>query len=421
MTIVENALQDVRAEWVEETTVGEPPADPSWNKFSDYLDNGPGWTPALDQTNNNAVGSGQVVEITRGSEDTHEFTLEYWAQRALVDGSGNVQDPIAYPFLHDYSDEYTSHTIVWRREVTSGGADGAGYRVFTVGLGARPISATIPGDPGESSPQSLELSYEAEYGRSHRIDQPSSGTTLDVVSTDAGDTSVDVTIEDEGASTTETITLDGTTTKTTSGSFADIDAVYVSSGEPQGDITVSDGSGTNFVTLQGITTNGVDYDIGVPPLGSGSHASDIGNDPNQYLGLNTATSFGGNLITPDRIHQFDLAAEMDTNTNAQQGTRRPTIDIGPVEITADADAASEDESTQQIQSYLQGYSGDVTYALGGTSTGGGVTDITLEDAQVTDVDDQSFGAGDANNIFGITLTAQDTGDDGQAATMTNTT
>lgn len=421
MTITENALQGVRAEWVPETTVGEAPTDPTWHKFSDYLDDGPGWSPAVNQSENTPVGSGHISHISRGAEDVHELTIQYWAQRALVDGSGTVQDPIAHPFLHDYSSEYPSHTVVWRREVTSGGADGAGFRVYTVALGARPISATIPGDPGDASPQSLELGYEAEYARSHRVDQPSSATTLDIASSDSADTAVDVTIEDEGASTTETITLNGTTAQTTTESFADIDAVYVASGEPVGDITVSDGSGTTFATLQGVDTNGVEADVGIPPTGSGSHASDIGNDPGRYLGLNTASSFGGNLLSPDRVHQFDLSAEVDTDTNPRQGTRRPSIDIGTTTVTAEADGAGEHESTQQIQSYLQGYTGDITYALGGTSTGSGVTDITLESAQVTDTDDQSYGAGDANNIFAITWTAQDSDFDGAVVSMTNTT
>jgi hypothetical protein len=422
MTIVENSLQGVRAEWVEEKSVGVPPIDPQWNKFSDYLDEGPGWSNPDLTEENTAVGSGDVVDITRGAEDTHEFTIQYWAQRALVDGSGNVQDPIAFPFLHDYTEQYTTHTIVWRREVTSGGADGAGYRVYTVGLGAKPVGATIPGDPGEASPQSLELSYEAEYGRSHRIDQPAADSTVEIVSTNTDDTAVSVTVEDEGAGTTETIQLNGTTAVETTETFADIDVVYIQTGTPKGDITVQDPSdGTVYTTLQGTNTNGVDYDIGIPPLESGSHASDIGNDPGRYLGLNTSSAYGGNLIIPERVHQFDLAAEIDTDTNAQQGTRRPTIDIGTRTVTAEADVASEDASTQQTKSYLQGYQGDITYALGGTSTGSGVTDITLEAGQITDVDDQSFGAGDANNIFGVTYTAQDANAAGGVVSMTNTT
>jgi hypothetical protein len=421
MSIAENALQGVRAEWAEESTIGVPPTDPEWNNYSDYLDDGPGWSPAVNQSENTPVGSGHISHITRGAEDVHELTIAYWAQRALVDGTGTVQDPIAYPFLHDYSEEYTSHTVVWRREVTSGGADGAGYRVYTVALGARPISATIPGDPGDASPQSLELGYEAEYARTHRVDQPGSATTLDVVSSDDGDTNVDITIEDEGAATTETITLNGTTAQTTTESFADIDAVYVESGEPVGDITVSDGSGTTFATLQGIDTNGVEADVGIPTTGGGSHASDINNDPERYLGLNTASSFGGGLLPPERVHQFDLAAELGTDVNPKQATRRVSIDIDTATVTAEADVAGEDETTQQIESYLQGYSGDITYALGGTSTGGGVTDITLQSAQVTDTDDQTYGAGDPNNIFAVVWTAQDSDFDGSVVSMTNTT
>lgn len=419
MTITENALTDFRIEWAEESSDGTPPSDPSWNRFSDYIDNITAMSPALNQSENNAVTSGHVVDITRGAEETATMTVEYWLQRFPVDGSGNIQDPLAVPFLHDYSTEYDSHTVVSRRETTEGGADGAGLRQYTVAVGARPISATIPGDPGEASPQSAEVEYEAEKIRTYAISQPSSGTTLDVVSTSSNDTAVDVTIEDEGAGTSETITLNGTTAQTTTESFADIDAVRVTSGTPDGDITVSDGGGTDFLTLDGTNTNGIDHDEGVPLLGSGSHASAIGSDPEQFLFLNTKTTFGGSEIA-DRTHQFDLSAEVSTDTNAQEGTRRPTIDVSTTTVTADADIAEDTGSTNRIREFLRGTTGDIVYTLGGTVAGNGAGDITVSDAQLTDVDDQSYGAGDANNIYGVTFTAQDADDDGSVVTMTNT-
>lgn len=418
MTLVEDALQGVRAEWIEESTVGEFPTTPiEWNLFSDYIDDGPGWSPPGLTENNNAVGSGDVVEITRGTEETHELTIEYWAQRPFVDKSAVVQDPAGYPFQHDYQTEYTSHTINWRREVTEGGVDGAGYRVYTVASGARPVSVTIPGDPGENSPQSLEVDYEAEYARSHRIDQPSSSTTLDVSS---NSNTVDVKIENEDGSTVETVTDGNTSGK----SFGDIDAVEIVTGEPQEDIEVSISGGSTLVTIPGTNTNVVEADRGVPTThndgNTGSHAPNIGNDPDKYLGLNTASTYGSDLITPDRVHQFDITCELDTDNNARQSTRAPSIDIGPRTVTAEADFASEDASTQQIKSYLQGFTGEVSYALGGNNVGGGVMDIDIKQAQITDVDEQSFGAGDANNIFGVTFTGQENSS-GTVVNLVNTT
>lgn len=415
MSIVENSLQGVRLEWVVESTQGEFPTDPSWNKFSDYLDEITPFSPGLNTAENEVVGSGQIRDITRGAEETSTLTVNYWLQRSLVDGSGNAQDPAAIPFLHDYGSEYESHTVVYRSDRSFGGADSNGVRRFTVASGAKPVSATIPGDPGEDSPQSIEVQYECEKIRTYAVDQPSS-TTLSVESTDsaADDGNVTVSIEDEGASTTESIDSGSSGANT----FDGIDAAEITSGTPQGDISITDGSGTTYLTLDGETTNGIDYDEGIPTLGSGSHASDIGNDPEQFLFLNTTSAYSSSAIA-DRIHQFDLTAEINTDTNAQQGTRRPTIDIGTLVVEADVDIAEDNGSVNQIREFLRGTTGDLELALGDTSTSSAPTLITVESAQLTDVDDQQYSPGDANNIYGATFTAQDEDEDGAVVTMTD--
>jgi len=418
MSIVENALQNARAEWVEETTTGKTPSDPTWNKFSDYLEDVPGWDGGPDISETNAVGSGEVINITRGSEE-HSFTMQYWLQRAPVDASDNVVDPIAIPYLHDYNDELESHTVVFRRAVTSGGNDGAGFRVYTVGLGCKPVSGTIPGDPGESSPQALELEYTAEYGRTHVIHQPSSGTKLELSSTSDADTAVDVAIEDEGATTSETITLSGTTAVTTTASFSDIDAIHIESGTPEGDISVTDGSGTDILEdpLTGTDTNGIDYERGVPTLGAGSHASDIGNDAEQFLALNTSVERGGSTLS-DRVHGFDFSAEIESGQEAVIGSRFAPVDEGTKTVTAEVDVAGPYESSKQLYEFLNGTESDVIYTIGGTSQGAGVADITLTNSQITDADEQTYGAGDSNVIFGVTFTGQN--EDASVVTMTNT-
>lgn len=417
MTITENSLQDARAEWAVETTEGVPPSNPAWNRFSDYLADVPGWDGGPDTNEGNAVGSGDVVEITRGSEE-HSLTLEYWLQRSPVDSNGNVVDPIGYPLTHDYSGEYDTHTVVFRRETTSGGNDGAGFRMYTVATGAKPLNATIPGDPGDAAPQAPELEYEAEYGRTHVIHQPSSSTTLDV--TNNGSTSVDVTIENEGASTTETVTVAGGTTTTTTASFGDVDVIYIASGTPDGTINVTDGAGTDILEspLQGTSTTDPDYEIGIPPLGTGSHASAIGNDPEQFLGLNANINRGGSVIS-DRVHGFDFSVEVDSSTEPVVGSRNPKVDPGTRVASIDTDLAGPYESTKQINEHFRGTESDVVLTLGGTSSGGGgAADITLKNAQITDSDENTYGAGDANGIFGVTFTAQSK--TGNAVSVTKT-
>lgn len=414
MSIVENALQDIRFEWVEESTVGVPPSNPSWNKFSDYVATAPAWDGGVETSENNAAGSGDVVEITRGQE-THSFTPEYWLQRAPVNGSGNAVDPIAVPFVHNYSSELASHTIVFRREVSSGGNFGQGYRNYTVGLGAKPVNATIPGDPGESSPQTLELEYSAEYGNAHVIHQPN-GTTLTV--SNAGTTSVDVTIESQGGTTAETLTVSGGGSATTVSTYSDVDAIWIASGTPDGDISVTDGSGTAVLDepLRGTSNTEPDYDKGVPPLGSGSHASDIGNDPERFLGLNAFATYGGSDIA-DRLHSFDLSCELDSDDPAVVGTRQGPIDEGTRTVTLDADVAGPYESTKQVKNHLQGVVNDLVLGVGGTSSADAAATFTLQDAQATDVDEQSYGASDANFIFGTTFVAQNV--NGNAVTVSN--
>lgn len=415
MSIVENALQGVRFEWVPETTVGEAPSNPSWNKFSDYLASAPGWDGGVETNEGNAVGSGDVVNITRGQEE-HSFSVEYWLQRALTDGSGNAVDPAAIPLVHDYQTELESHTLVFRRETTSGGNFGAGFRSYTVGLGQKPLSATIPGDPGESSPQAISLEYTGEYGNSHVIHQPSSSTTLDI--TNNGTNSVDVTVEDEGAATSETITVSGGSTVTTVNSYADVDAIYIASGTPDGDISVTDGGGTNILDdpLKGTGTTDPDYDVGIPPLGSGSHATNIGNDPERFLGLNAGATYGGADIA-DRLHSFDFSVELDSDTPAVVGTRQGPVDEGVRTATLDADVAGPYESTKQMQNHLNGVVNGLDLFLGGTDSASAASTITLTDAQSTDVDEQAHGASEANFIFGTTFVAQN--DTGTAVTVSS--
>jgi len=417
MSIQESALNDARAEWVPETTVGEAPSDPDFKRFSDYLADVPGWDGGPDIAENNAVGSGEVVEITRGSEE-HTFTMQYWLQRSPVDGSGNPVDPIAVPITHDFDGELESHTIVFRRETTSGGNDGAGFRAYTVGLGCKPISSTIPGDPGESSPQSLELEYQAEYGRTHVIHQPSSSTTVDIENT--GTEEVDVTVEDEGASTTSTETVAGGATVSTTESYSDIDAIYIASGTPDGTINVTDGSGTTLLEggLQGTSSTDPDYEVGIPPLGSGSRGSAISTDPERFLGLNTDVTRGGSSLA-ERVHGFDFTCELESSQEAVTGTRHPPVDEGVRTASVDVDVAGPFESTTQIREFFQGVESDVVLTLGGPNSSSGVADITLTDAQLTDVDEQTYGAGDSNVIFGTTFTAQS--NTGNAVSVSNTT
>lgn len=411
-TPTESALQNVRVEWVEESTMGEAPSDPSFNKYGDYVVDAPGWDGDAGTESFDALGSVDPVLHNRGPEE-HSLAIEYYLQRFPLDNSDTIQDPIAYPMEYDPQTGLPSHTVVFRRDVGTGGNDGAGFRQYVVGLGQLPISASLPGDPSTGEPIVAALGYEGEYVRSHVIHQPSSSTTVEVSSTSANDTTQTVTIEDEGAGTTEDVTLSGTTAQTTTATFDNIDAIHIDESH-EGDISVTDGSGTDLLEndLQGTNSDGVDYEVGVPALGSGSHASDLSTDPENFTFLGTSSSYGGDGLD-DRVHAFDLSVEIDTASEPRQTTRRPAIDPGTRTVSVDADIAGPHQSDVANYEYFTGQTNDITYALPNG-------DIVVTDAQLMDTDEQSFGSSDANNIYSVTWEGTEASDGTAAITLTNT-
>jgi hypothetical protein len=397
----ENALSDTRLEWVEEATPGEFPADPEWNAFSpeevEFTYSSDGNKEARDVT-----GQIDAFDHDRANE-TASPTLNYRQARFPVDGSGNVLDPIAYPITVDEAEDYPSHTLVRRQNVTSGGKTGAGFREFAVVRGARPVSATFDGDPSASEPIPQELGYEAERARTHIVHQPDSDTSIVVKSTDDSD-SVDVTIEDEDAATAETVTLPGSSPNTvaTTATFGDIDAVEVE-GDHAGDIQIGtdDGSGSIDTELlekplTGSNTDGVDSVLGVPALGSGSHASSISETGPLFLG--TDATWTGSALS-DRVHALELSVEREVDRNAQQTTRRQTIDVGGRTVSFDADLAGPYESAERIAEHHRDKSGDFIYTFETGET------ITAANATIVDAPDFTRSAGDTNFIPKVSFEA----------------
>jgi len=396
---VESGLQDVRIEWVEETTPGVFPTDPSWNLFAPEITE---FSYSTDRNKEGNAALGQVDPFDHdGSAESASATLSYRQARFPVDSSGTVVDPVAYPITTDASEDYPSHTVVQRREVVAGGRLGAGFREFAVLSGARPVSATFDGDPSSTEPIPQELEYEAERGRTHVVHQPSSSQVLVVRSTDASDTN-DVVIEDEGAGTSETVTLPGTDPNTvvTTASFGDVDAIEVQ-GDHAGDIQVGTDTGTGSIDtallekpLTGSNTDGVDSIRGIPALGAGSHASPVPSDGPLFLGTD-ATWTGEDLA--DRVHALELSVEREVDRNARQGTRRQTVDVGARTVTIDADLAGPFESATRIAEHHRAKTG----AFNWTFASGEI--IAINNAEIVDAPDFTRSAGDTNFIPSVTL------------------
>jgi len=357
----QSGTKPLRIEWVSEQTEGVTPDDPVFEPFSDNILSAWDWEPDANTTRQNAAGEITAQGYFNGAE-THEAAFEYDLQRWWVDSNGDARDPGFY-FIKPAADNSLrqTHTVVSRSEHDSGGADGAGRRIYTVGKGGHPDTLTAPFETQDGSPVAQELNYQFEKVRQYEISQPASSTTLDV--TNNGTTSVDVTIEDEGAATAETVTVAGGSTVTTVDSFADIDAVELST-DVDGDVEVTDGSGTTFVTISGSNRYPADEgDLGVPALGGGSRASSIGTAFVRFLdgtlSLPNVDSSQVEIASGEFTSETGLTATAVTGPTASQ-------DIVAEEFsrTLTATISGEKVSVTQTENYLQENTGEISLTTG---------------------------------------------------------
>lgn len=362
--VPEAGVRPQRIEFVRETSRGETPDDPEWSLYSDHVTAWWDWEP--DANKEQLQPAGEVdPDFTAPGSETHEATISYWLQQWLVDGSGNANDAAADAML--VSEDNTvnnTHSIVSRMDVSQNGSDGAGYRVYHVGKGGVPTEVTLPFEVDDGSPVQPELSYQFEKFRTYRIDQPASSTTLDVINN--GSTSVDVTIEDEGANTTETVTVAGSATETTTDTYSDIDAVELST-DTDGTVEVTDGSGTNYVTIQGSDAYTTTGDLGVPALGSGSHANALGSD---YVIFNDDTYDYQSGEIAAEIISGELTVSTEVEDGPVAGTARRNIRVTGRRAEWSATVAGEATSVHQVTEYLTGQSFDIQWTADeGTVTG----------------------------------------------------
>jgi len=410
MAQAENALANSRIEYVEESTTGVPPTDPAWQVLTDYLTE-LSVEPGGSNEGVNVVGSGDIKNHFRGPEEP-ALTTTYYKQQPFVDSSGNNNYPAAVPLTYTYGDCYPSYTFEYRRDVNCDGNDDAGFREYVVVQGAKPVEVTDPGDPSSGEPILEELTWEPEKARAYVIHQPSSGTTIEVENTGTSD--VDVTIEDEGAGNAETLTVSAGSTATTTATFSDIDAIWAES-DHDGDILVTDGNSTTLLEkgLAGTDTDNVESERGVPPLGSGSHGSAIGTDPEKYQFLGTSTPDWQGSALADRIHTLDMTVTVDVSREGKQGARRQSVDVGTRTGEVDADVAGPYESAELIAEQFQNEEGDFVYHFPDN-------DVTLKNAKLMETPEFARSAGESNYIPSVTFqAAQKT--DSSAVTVTNTT
>lgn len=402
MTLFESGIRNRRTEFVPETTRGETPSNPAWELFSDRMINF-ATTPEVQYAIDQAVGGPDPAGIERGPED-HEVTVGYRLQRWLVDGSGNPQDAAGYGIVREADNELQSHTIVDREDRASGGDDGGGLRLYAVVKGAVVDTVGITLDPDSGEPVPVELTYTTEKIRSQLIHQPSSSTLLAVESTDAGDTTQTLTIEDEGAATSEGVALNGTTLVSTSSQFADIDAAELDA-ETVGDVNVyvNSGSattpakGTLLMTIRGSDAyDGIEGDLGVPALGTGSHAAALGTAFEKFLGQSIDRG-GSGIATHIVAGEFEISNGLETVPRAS--TYRRVIQAGQREATLSADLIGEFRSHDAWVDHLRNQQENVVWnADGGT--------LQLDSATLTSAGERAIAPDEILLQDGSEFTAQ---------------
>ncbi|WP_137288626.1 hypothetical protein [Natronorubrum halophilum] len=354
-----------RYEWVPEPDGPmSVPTDIEWNRFSDIIRSFSA-DPGVSYGRQDNIGTSDAVDHNRGTEDP-SCDIGYDLQRFPVDTDNNPIDPSAYGILRDEYNQLLGSLLLLERTEVPGGNDDAGIRVYSVVRGAEVESVEPTLDPSSEDPILMELGLQPRKVRSVAIHQPSAGTTLEIVSDDADDT-MDVTIENEDAGTTETIAVDGTTAVTTTESFDDIDAIWLDE-EPTGNITVTDGNGTTFCELAGGLTYSeddqpVDGDRGVPALGQGSHADPIDSTFEHFLGDRIERPVG-TPVRP-RLNSGSWSVENDLGTESLQTTRAPSVDVSDRTVTVDADVVGPTVSHDSMMQSLQKDQNDIEHELSG--------------------------------------------------------
>lgn len=385
-TATEGGTRDKRYEFERETTVGVYPSDPAFKLPSDNVTSFE-WSPTGGTELRRGLGTADVVEVHYGAEE-HEVSIEYDMQEFPVDGSGNPNSLDGDGVLRDGPQNAlpNTHTLVRRErkdEIDPKQAvDGSTSRdthTYTVMVGGFVDDVTYTGDPGSQQPVVVSVTYQAEKVRQYQIDQPT-GETLQVASSDASDTNIDVIIENSDASTSETLTTDGTDgTTSVSGveTFSEIDAIELGS-EATGDITVSDSSGNALAVIRGGDFYGHgEGDLGVPTLGTGgSRASAIATDYETITGDTVERPSGTDVGFEINSVEFTVSNNIASRTNVTSPRMPLSADDREVEVTTTL--VGQTESVAQAEDLLSGATDNVIWTLdGGTlqADAAGLTDF----------------------------------------------
>lgn len=405
--MLEAGIRALRANFIRETIDGITDADPDWLLFSDELDSA-NYAPEGNIFERRAVGSPDVKGFELGPED-HAMAIIYSMQRWLVAAGPIPLDASADGMLRDVNGGYLSrHSVLTRQSFLTGGTDLGGFRIYSYGTGGIVQKVMVAGAPSSGDPTKVTLEYMFERARSYLINQPVATGTITIVSSDALDVTQSVTIEDDGAAGSEALALNGTTPVIGATSFATIDAVNLDL-ETLGDITITFTTGGNIVlVIEGKTSNnGIEGDLGLPLLGSGSFESALATGFQTVLSA-AITRAAAALATNVMGIGFEITNNVEQN--ALVGTRKKSLSPGNRDLKFNATVFSERASHDDIIAHLQATEGDIVW----TFTGGvSARTVTLGAAALTAPGPRDYPKGQAtmrrDNVFTAKTIAISTG------------
>ncbi len=400
----EAGIGALRVNFIRETTPDATPTDPDWLRYSDELNTVGNWVPNTNIAARTAIGTPDVVGFSIGAED-HELAIAYSLQRWLTTAVEQPLDAIADGFLRDVNGYIlNTHSFLARQSlVAPEGNDGAGVRIFTYGRGGKFESASLTGDPSNSEPVLVEGSYRFRKVRSYAVSQPAVASTVTVVSTDALDVTQTLTVENEGASQTEAIALNGTTPVIGAIVFTDIDAFLLDL-ETLGDVivTITTGAAESFRIMGSVAQQDIEGDLGLPLLGAGSFEPPLATPFEHVLGDTVVRASQFPLDTNLMTLAVNIANNIQVDPVVTQKAK--VLSEGLREVTANVTVFSATGSHGATIEHLKALTADLVW----TMTGG---TITLNNAVLTTPGARTYEKGEAtmrrDNVFtgqGISIT-----------------
>lgn len=398
----ESGLYTGRIEFARESVTGQYETDPAYQFYSDNVLEVT-HTAGLNIERRNGLGTPDAAGHDKGNEEP-EIEILYHLQKQLVDGNGDPDDASADAWSRDTDGRLkNTHQVRLREDRSSSDPDDPtnadGCRIYVIGSGGHP-SVEKELDPENGAPVVVTLTYNCEKVREYEVFQPPGGEALEVASTDAGDTTQTLTIEDDSG-TSEDVSLNGdTAVSTTKADWASIQAIELDA-ETDGDVTVSlASSGDELARIRGASyyapgDGTLEGDLGVPAVGSGSLATTIGSAFEYFNGASVTR--GGATLEYD-LNRMTAAVDNNIDVTPRHDSTRMRVNEGNRAATLETDVVGWGASAQYHDEALGVNGEDIVITLASS-------EITFGSAVPQEPGDKERGPDDTAIEYGVTFEA----------------